>query len=122
MTRRPYNGPWPKLRRAILERYSLVCQLRHPGCTGTATTVDHIVALSRGGSDHPDNLVAAWPSVQLRQQGRRRPPIHDPDLVTGRAGSPTSPVGDEPLQVFPNSHPRPQNRHSERVTAGCGVF
>jgi 5-methylcytosine-specific restriction endonuclease McrA len=35
------------------------CQIQAPGCSGTATTVDHIVPLVMGGSHHPTNLRAA---------------------------------------------------------------
>ena len=33
--------------------------MRGPTCTGTATTVDHIVPIAEGGDDHPGNLRAA---------------------------------------------------------------
>jgi 5-methylcytosine-specific restriction endonuclease McrA len=35
------------------------CQLRLPGCTGKATTADHIIAVSAGGGNEADNLRAA---------------------------------------------------------------
>ena len=39
-------------RERVLKRDRHQCQLRYPGvCTGTATIVDHIVALGLGGAD-----------------------------------------------------------------------
>ena len=57
---------WRKVRAAILERDNHQCRIREPGCTGTATTVDHIISLARLGihrsdprSLDPANLTAA---------------------------------------------------------------
>lgn len=51
---------WRRLRKAILERDGYLCQLRLPGCTVTATTVDHIIPRARGGAPlDPTNLQAA---------------------------------------------------------------
>lgn len=36
-----------------------ICQLRGPRCIDQATTVDHIIPASLGGTDHEDNLGAA---------------------------------------------------------------
>lgn len=63
-TRRPRRRPWyrwPKgLRQAILERDNHLCQIRLPGCTMTADTVDHIRPVSQGGAwFEPTNLRAA---------------------------------------------------------------
>jgi 5-methylcytosine-specific restriction endonuclease McrA len=44
-----------KLKPIILERDDYTCHW----CGEPATTLDHIQAVSRGGTDHPDNLVAA---------------------------------------------------------------
>lgn len=50
------NPQRARLRRYVLVRDRGVCWL----CgLGGATTVDHIVPQSRGGSDHPSNLAAA---------------------------------------------------------------
>ena len=40
----------------VMERDGPVCRLRLPGCTTTATEVDHKVPASRGGSHTVDNL------------------------------------------------------------------
>lgn len=53
---RPSTWAWRKQREHILERDSYHCHL----CGGDgATQVDHIIALSQGGTDHPTNLAAA---------------------------------------------------------------
>jgi len=63
-----YDGPitprlkeeeWLPLRWSILTRDQFVC--RYCGCEGESAAmwcVDHVVPLSRGGSNEPDNLVA----------------------------------------------------------------
>lgn len=52
---------WRMVRRAVLERDGLVCQVRLPGCLGFATCVDHIVPLAVDSSRAQDmsNLRAA---------------------------------------------------------------
>jgi 5-methylcytosine-specific restriction endonuclease McrA len=52
---RAYRGARP----AVLEAAGWHCQIRLPGCTWLATTVDHIVPLDRGGTHAPQNLRAA---------------------------------------------------------------
>lgn len=53
------SSSWRKVRRMVLVRDGRVCQMKGPRCTGVATTVDHVVPLALGGSDHPSNLRAA---------------------------------------------------------------
>ena len=48
-----------KLRDRILRRDNHDCQIRLPGCLGTATTVDHIHPKAWGGLAIPSNLRAA---------------------------------------------------------------
>jgi 5-methylcytosine-specific restriction endonuclease McrA len=54
-----YGAGWGTISRRILRRDGHVCQLRLPGCTGTATTVDHRIPRSQGGTATESNLVAA---------------------------------------------------------------
>jgi len=56
---RGYGSAWQRLSARVLARDGHQCQLRRSGCTGTATTVDHIFPKSKGGTDHESNLVAA---------------------------------------------------------------
>ena len=64
------GGPWPRIRKAILVRDGYQCRIRGPKCTGTATTVDHIVP--RQQAPHlvyePSNLRAA---CSVCNSGRR---------------------------------------------------
>lgn len=45
-----------QLTRLVLETYGRACWLKLPGCTGVATTKDHIIPYSAGGTDQLDNL------------------------------------------------------------------
>lgn len=55
-----YRGPWRKVRRQVLERDNHTCQLRLPGCTAVAVTVDHIQPIALGGAWwEPANLRAS---------------------------------------------------------------
>ncbi len=49
------SGLWNKRRRIILKMHDYCCAY----CGNAANTVDHIIPRSKGGTDHPDNLVAA---------------------------------------------------------------
>jgi 5-methylcytosine-specific restriction enzyme A len=53
--------PWRRLRDQILKRDRYLCQCdecRRTGAIKEASEVDHIVPISLGGSDRPDNLRA----------------------------------------------------------------
>lgn len=68
---------WKRTRRRILRRDKNVCQLNLEGCTGKATTVDHLIPASRGGSDDDDNLVSAcWP-CNCKKGTRSLESLHD---------------------------------------------
>ena len=60
MADHPYHGPWPKVRKLILERDHHLCQINGPRCTTTATDVDHIISWQNGGAWYDlNNLRAA---------------------------------------------------------------
>jgi len=63
MAKPQYNGPWPKLRLAILQRDRYVCQIRSPVCTKRATEADHIRKIRDGG--------AWWDMANLRASCRK---------------------------------------------------
>lgn len=48
-----------RTRNRIMVRDRGECQIQSPQCTGVATVVDHIQALSEGGTDEDENLQAA---------------------------------------------------------------
>lgn len=50
---------WRRLRAVVLVRDGGVCRMGLEGCTGVATTVDHVVPKVLGGTDQLDNLRAA---------------------------------------------------------------
>jgi 5-methylcytosine-specific restriction protein A len=61
---------WPRTRNRIIARDRGICQLRLAGCTGKATSADHVIPVSRGGTDDDANLVACcWP-CNLRKGNR----------------------------------------------------
>ena len=72
---RVYQGPWPRVRLAILERDGWLCQIKGPGCTTRATAVDHIVPVLAGGSWYePGNLRGVCTTCNNRRvnHGSRR--------------------------------------------------
>lgn len=78
MARREYNGPWQKVRKAILERDANTCQIKAAGCTTTATEVDHIVPLMLGGRRlDPTNLRAACKHCNVTRSNTMRSQLVD---------------------------------------------
>lgn len=78
MARREYNGPWQKVRKAILERDAHTCQINGPGCTTNATEVDHIVPLLVGGLRlDPTNLRAACKHCNVARSNTMRSQLVD---------------------------------------------
>lgn len=68
---RGYDADWRRVRVIVLGRDDYRCQLRLTGCTGLATTADHIVPLSAGG-ERLDlrNLQAACSHCNTAKGGR----------------------------------------------------
>ncbi len=54
-TKRTSTYAWRKRRAMILARDRRRCRY----CGAKATEVDHIIPVTRGGTDHPDNLAAS---------------------------------------------------------------
>jgi hypothetical protein len=50
-----YDHNWRKIRASILQRDGFICTY----CGRHAQSVDHIIPLSKGGTNDPDNLTAA---------------------------------------------------------------
>jgi hypothetical protein len=63
---RGYGGAWKRLSAAVLRRDNFVCRY----CGGSATTADHVVPKSKGGSDAMSNLVAACRSCNSGKRDR----------------------------------------------------
>jgi 5-methylcytosine-specific restriction endonuclease McrA len=74
-TARGYGWRWQRLSAAVLRRDRHVCRY----CGGHATTADHIVPKSKGGTDSMNNLVAACRSCNGSKGDRDAPkPIEQP--------------------------------------------
>jgi 5-methylcytosine-specific restriction endonuclease McrA len=57
---RYWTPEWKRLRLLVLDRDRWVCRVRDRGCTGGATTVDHVDPVVEGGAFwDPSNLRAA---------------------------------------------------------------
>lgn len=57
---RLHTQAWRRVRARVLDRDGWACQIKAPGCTIVATTVDHVTARSDGGAVFdPGNLRAA---------------------------------------------------------------
>lgn len=54
----------------VLATYGNACHLRMPGCTGVATTKDHLIAYSHGGTDTLENLRPACKRCNSKRQNR----------------------------------------------------
>ncbi|WP_107984223.1 HNH endonuclease signature motif containing protein [Rhodococcus sp. OK519] len=90
-TKKPRQRLSDRVRRFVLHRDGYMCRIRGDRCTGRAAEVDHIVPVSRGGTDDPTNLRAACKACNAqenyRARGRgggqsrlRRPEKHPGDL------------------------------------------
>ncbi|WP_405159853.1 HNH endonuclease [Nocardia sp. NBC_01499] len=75
-TRNPRPNLPSTVRRAILNRDAHLCQIRADGCLTRAGEVDHIIPVSRGGTNNPANLRAACPPCNAwwNYQCRTPPP------------------------------------------------
>jgi len=74
MAKPPYNGPWQRIRKQILNRDNYTCQIQTPGCTLKATAVDHIIPISKGGPPYdPQNLRACCQHCNNRRNTKPKP-------------------------------------------------
>ncbi len=64
--RKSNSTQWKKLRLRILQRDGYQCFW----CGEDANTCDHVIPVARGGSDDPDNLVAACKRCNFSRQDR----------------------------------------------------
>jgi 5-methylcytosine-specific restriction endonuclease McrA len=69
-TTQRFGKGWAAMSRAVIERDGGVCQLQLPGCTHVATTADHIVPRSKGGTAAMENLRAACRPCNSRRGNR----------------------------------------------------
>jgi 5-methylcytosine-specific restriction protein A len=72
-TARGYDAAWRLVRRRVLDRDGHRCQIRLPGCEGSANTVDHITPLAHGGARLDEgNLRASCTRCNSRLGGSTR--------------------------------------------------
>ncbi len=77
-------GPdFERAKRLVIERDGGRCQLRLAGCTTVATTADHIVPRSKGGTSAMGNLRASCRHCNAARGDR---PAHVPPRATRGAG------------------------------------
>lgn len=70
---------------AVLAHYGNKCWLRLPGCTGIATTKDHVIPYAQGGDDSLENFRPACRSCNSKRQDRTMGP--SVRVVTGPPGA-----------------------------------
>jgi len=68
--KRGYDAKWNKKRAHFLALHR-VCEMRLPGCTKRANTVDHVIPLARGGADDESNYRAACASCHSSKTSAR---------------------------------------------------
>ena len=61
-----YSTKYRELRKAILKRDDYTCSY----CGQEATTVDHIIPISKGGVDHESNLTSACTTCNYGKKDR----------------------------------------------------
>lgn len=64
--RKANSTHWKKIRLRILQRDGYECYW----CGADATTCDHVIPVARGGTDEPDNLVAACKRCNFSRQDK----------------------------------------------------
>lgn len=79
-----------KLTAAVLAFYGYKCWLELPGCTGLATTKDHVIPVAHGGTDAMDNFRPACASCNSKRRDLAISGIGG-ITVTVLVGPPTAP-------------------------------
>lgn len=90
MAHKRYNSAYyQRVRKQVLERDYFTCHY----CSQEATTVDHLIPISKGGTDEATNMVAACNKCNSGKRDRIAPSFFE------RTGTPTTPIG----KIFPEN-------------------
>ena len=90
MTHKRYNSAYyQRVRQLVLERDYFTCHY----CGQEANTVDHLIPISKGGTDEATNMVAACNPCNSGKRDRMTPTFFE------RTPKPTTPIG----KIFPEN-------------------
>jgi 5-methylcytosine-specific restriction endonuclease McrA len=90
MGHKRYNTAYyTRVRKLVLERDYFTCHY----CGQEANTVDHVIPISKGGTDEAANMVAACVRCNSGKRDRMTPTFFE------RRGRPTTPIG----KIFPEN-------------------
>lgn len=90
MAHKRYNSQYyQRTRLAVLQRDYYTCHY----CGQEANTVDHLIPISKGGTDEASNMVAACNKCNSGKRDRIAPTFFE------RNGTPTTPIG----KIFPEN-------------------
>jgi 5-methylcytosine-specific restriction endonuclease McrA len=80
---------YQRVRKEVLNRDYFTCHY----CGQEANTVDHVIPISKGGTDEASNMVAACIKCNSGKRDRMTPTFFE------SAGKPTTPIG----KIFPEN-------------------
>lgn len=90
MANKRYNTAYyQRVRKLVLERDYFTCHY----CSQEATTVDHLIPISKGGTDEASNMVAACVKCNSGKRDRMTPTFFERNIT------PTTPIGN----IFPEN-------------------
>ena len=89
LSRRYNSSYYQKTRLQVLQRDYNTCHY----CGLEATTVDHLIPISKGGTDEASNMVACCTQCNSSKRDRMTPTFFE------RASRPTTPIG----KIFPEN-------------------
>jgi 5-methylcytosine-specific restriction endonuclease McrA len=98
MAHKRYNTAYyQRVRKQVLERDYYTCHY----CSQEATTVDHLIPISKGGTDEASNMVAACNPCNSGKRDRLEAPRINAlgGTFFERTGRPTTPIG----KIFPEN-------------------
>lgn len=87
--KRYQSAYYQRVRKEVLDRDYWTCHY----CGQEATTVDHVIPISKGGTDEAQNMVAACNPCNSGKRDRMTPRFFE------SAGRPTTPIG----KIFPEN-------------------